>query len=229
MEKITITPQQQETTRGWIYFAFQMTALQYLLSAVNYYLGSKFSETTLNIIYFTGNFLFNVIIFRGFLKKNLCKFLKEPGACLGSAALGLVIYYFVSMTVSCLCLWIYPEFSNINDNTILKMIRERPVLMTVSVVLLVPTVEELVFRGLIFRPLYNQRPWLGYCVSAGCFSLLHILGYVTQHDPISLLLCFVQYIPAGLVLGWSYARSNTIWTPILIHTAVNLISILVMR
>ena len=42
-------------------------------------------------------------------------------------------------------------------------------------------------------------------------------------------MCFVQYLPAGLMLAWSYEKSNTIVTPILIHTVINAIAIYSMR
>ena len=46
---------------------------------------------------------------------------------------------------------------------------------------------------------------------------------------ITLLLCFCQYIPAGICLGWAYAKSGTIWCPVLIHMTVNQIGMLFMR
>ena len=42
-------------------------------------------------------------------------------------------------------------------------------------------------------------------------------------------MCFVQYLPAGLILAWSYEKSNTILTPIAIHTVINAIGIYAMR
>ena len=44
-----------------------------------------------------------------------------------------------------------------------------------------------------------------------------------------LLLCFVQYLPAGLCLGWAYARADSIFAPTLMHMIINLIGMLAMR
>ena len=120
------------------------------------------------------------------------------------------------------------EDETLTNEQIVTMLRERPVLIGTGVVLLVPVSEELVFRGLIFRPLYNRNPWLGYGVSVFGFSIIHILGYLGEAEPLVLLLCFIQYLPAAFCLAWAYARSKTIWSPVLIHTTINLISVLIM-
>ena len=35
------------------------------------------------------------------------------------------------------------------------------------------------------------------------------------------LLCALQYLPAGVALGWTYEKADTIWAPILVHSMVN--------
>ena len=40
-----------------------------------------------------------------------------------------------------------------------------------------------------------------------------------------LLIAFLQYLPAGLWLAWSYIKGDTIFVPIAIHAAVNFITI----
>ena len=62
-------------------------------------------------------------------------------------------------------------------------------------------------------------------LSVFVFAAVHVVGYIGQWDTLTLVLCFVQYIPAGLCLAWSYTRSDTIFAPILIHAAINFIAI----
>ena len=38
------------------------------------------------------------------------------------------------------------------------------------------------------------------------------------------MLSLVQYLPAGLILAWSYEKSQTLAAPIAIHTIINAIS-----
>ena len=61
------------------------------------------------------------------------------------------------------------------------------------------------------------------------FSAIHILGYIGKASTLTLVLSFLQYLPAGLCLAWSYAKSETILTPIVIHTLINAWGIYEMR
>ena len=57
------------------------------------------------------------------------------------------------------------------------------------------------------------------------FALVHILGFWGSYSPLEILFAVLQYLPAGLCLAWSYAKAETIFAPILIHAAVNYITI----
>ena len=124
---------------------------------------------------------------------------------------------------------IYPEFSNVNDDTISVMVQQNFPLMVIGTVVLVPITEELLFRGLIFRGIYNRSRFWAYAISAVAFSLPHVVGYIGMFDPLLLLLCFVQYLPAGLCLSWAYARADSIFAPVLMHMVINLIGMFAMR
>ena len=229
MKKLTIPMTEKEINGGWIYFICQMTFLQMALIAVSYYLHIELSETTENFLYFSINFICSIVIFRKYLTASLKAALEDPIRCISSVFLGFALYYLLSLINGTLIYKLYPRFSNVNDNSIVELAEESPVLMTIGVVCLVPLAEEMTFRGLIFRPLYNRSHLLAYLVSTVGFGLLHIMGYIGQYEPMLLFLCFIQYIPAGFCLGWVYARTNTIITPILLHTTVNLISMLTSR
>ena len=54
---------------------------------------------------------------------------------------------------------------------------------------------------------------------------LKSIGYDARQQ---ILLAAVAYLPAGIALGWTYEKSNTIWAPILLHMAINGISFGVM-
>ena len=73
--------------------------------------------------------------------------------------------------------------------------------MSFATVFLVPVAEETLFRGLLFRGLYDRSPVLSWLISTVVFSLVHIAGYIGQYDPMMLLMAFLQYLPAGICLG----------------------------
>jgi membrane protease YdiL (CAAX protease family) len=61
------------------------------------------------------------------------------------------------------------------------------------------------------------------------FALVHILGYIGFYPFEMLLLCFVQYLPAGICLAAAYRLSGSLLSPILIHALVNLLAMLSLR
>ena len=124
---------------------------------------------------------------------------------------------------------IEPNFSNVNDNAIAGLAQENGKWIFVCTVFFVPVVEELIYRGLIFQNLQRKNRLLAYCVTVAVFSFIHIMGFIGSESWRTLAICFVQYLPAGLALAWAYEKTDTIITPILIHIAINLLGMTILR
>lgn len=177
---------------------------------------------------FLSNFLFSVGIFHRFLLQDGKLALSKPEKVLLITVLGLVFYYTANLIVRYGIFLIRPEFTNLNDQRIINLARDGGIWIAAGTVVLVPTAEELLFRGLFFEAVRHKRPIIGWLLSAAAFSAVHILGYVGSYDFISFCLAFVQYLPAGLFLAWAYRASGTIFAPIAIHTIINLIGVLIL-
>ena len=214
-----------ETRNGLIYMAISLIALPWLLDEGNAYLAHPLSQGKINFLYYLINFLVMIWLCRKFLNQSLNYAMKIPFPViwygilgyLGSKALGEILGY--------LTLFVYPHFSNINDQTVISMLREDSRLIIWGTVFLVPLVEELFFRGLIFRNLWNKNHVTAYLVSMVLFSLIHVAGYIDSYAPVHLLLCFLQYLPAGFCLCWCYCQTGTIITPIVMHALTNAMSV----
>ncbi|MBR6825582.1 MAG: CPBP family intramembrane metalloprotease [Oscillospiraceae bacterium] len=116
------------------------------------------------------------------------------------------------------------DATNMNQDIINSYMQSYSTLMILNVSLLTPFVEEILFRTVIFAPLCKRSPFLGYSVSMITFAALHVVGFIGQQAGISLLFSFLQYLPAGFVLCWSYQASRSIWPPIVIHGITNLVA-----
>lgn len=224
---VPMTP--QEVTFGYLYLAFQLVALPSLLQLGNALLAEPLSDSALNFAFFALNFLVTTVIFRKFLLKNGKLFLADLFKCLRGSVYGFLAYWALNYVVGFLILLVAPDFYNVNDSAIGTMVDQNIALMSFGTVILVPVAEELLYRGLIFRGLYNRKPLLGYLVSTLCFAALHVVSYIGLYSPFHLMLCLLQYIPAGICLGWAYAKTDCIFAPILMHIAINQIGILSMR
>lgn len=80
-----------------------------------------------------------------------------------------------------------------------------------------PIVEELLFRGLIYKRLrYHLSSTWCILISAAVFGLIH--GNIVQ---------FVYAFLVGTLLAYVYEKFKTIWAPILMHGMANLSSVLI--
>ena len=229
MKKLSIPMTKAELILGWIYFALQLLVLPSALVIVNLFLGQPLSMATLNMILYCLNFLCVTVIFRKFLWHSLRLSMEAPFRCLRFAFIGLVLYFLASTLISIFVVAVRPDFANINDQTIMDMVTENYTPMAVCTVFLVPVVEESFFRGLIFRGFYNKSRVLAYCVSTLAFAAIHVIPYLGTYDLGLLGLCLLQYLPAGLFLGWAYAKADSIFAPILMHITINQIAMSAMR
>ena len=82
---------------------------------------------------------------------------------------------------------------------------------------------------MVFGGLYNRRPVMAYVLSTVCFSAIHVVGYIGLFSWDILALCFLQYLPAGIALGWAWTQSGSILAPVAMHILINAIGILAMR
>lgn len=222
-------PTPNEFVFGFIYFLLQLLVIPGILVAVSMMLPTPMSEATLNVICFAINFLAILLIFRKFLIANWDPVKAAPWHVLRWAGIGYLIYMAGTTAFGWIVPMIDPEFANINDAAIMEMVEDNFLLMSIGTVILVPVTEECLYRGLIFRGIYEKSPVWAYILSTVFFSLAHVLGYVTMADFGTLLLCFFQYLPAGFALALAYRQSGSIYASILIHMTVNQTGMLLMR
>ena len=216
---------QKETRNGLIYMAISLIALPWILSEGNALLADPLSTGKVNFLYYFINFAVMVWLCRKFLGQSLRYALKIPFPVIWYGILGYLGAKALGELVAIVTLLIYPDFSNINDQTIISMLQDDSRLIICGTVFLVPVVEELFFRGLIFRNLASRNHVAAYLVSMVLFSLLHVAGYIGAYSPLHLLMCFLQYLPASFCLCWCYCQTGTIITPIIMHAVTNAMSV----
>ena len=91
-------------------------------------------------------------------------------------------------------------------------------LIMVNVVVMAPWVEELLFRGLLFRWLLGYRSVLASAILSGVFfGVIH--DALTSIVPIACL---------GVALAWLYHRTGSLLTSIVFHTVFNAIMTILM-
>ena len=219
----------REKQFGAVWMAFEILLFARILQVLNALLPIPMPQVYVNFLFFSANFAVVTAIFRRYLIGQLKLMSDTFGRSVGIALAGFAAYCLVSFFVQQFILAIDPDFTSINDLTIRHLVQEDFFLMLVGTVILVPITEECLLRGLVFRGLYDHSPVLAWVVSIVIFSGAHLVSYIGMYPLPTMLLCFVQYIPAGLCLACAYRLSGSLLSPILIHALVNLMGMLVLR
>ncbi len=228
-QRLSILLSSGETVLGAIWLLVELFALPLLLGMANAAIGYPLSNAGVNILYFILNFTAVFLIFRQFLRRSLGALKKNLPTCLKGAFLGFCVYYVSSQAMTTLLGWLFPWFTNVNDSNIASMLHSNFWPMAIGTVILTPIAEELLFRGLVFQRFYVKKPWLGYLISTAIFCAIHVMGYVGTQEPMTLVLCLIQYIPAALCLAWAYVQGDSIFSSILIHIVVNAMGVMAVR
>lgn len=119
--------------------------------------------------------------------------------------------------VKLLILNIFPDRGGYNggDKTFSDMVSQFGWMTLVSVNILSPILEEVVFRGILQERLKQVvTPKLGVLITGTVFAALH--SY-------SLNVAFFMTIVPGLAFSWLYFKTNTIKYPIFAHILMNIL------
>lgn len=219
----------REVTWGVRYLLFQLAFLGSVILLLLQLLNLPADDLILDTVYFVINLGLVVLIFHNYLWQSIKHGLQHYIKLVIAAIVGYACYFLLSESCDMILEWIEPGFFNVNDASIVTYGRTHYLVTFIGVVLLVPLAEETLYRGLVFGLLQRKSRLSAYIISTLFFAFIHVMGYVGSFPPYLLLLCFVQYIPAGITLAGAYEYSGSILAPVLIHTAINAIAILTMR
>ena len=219
----------REKVWGFRYLLFELICLGALLRGLNQLLPTPLPRAEVNFLFFTINFLAVLVIFGGYLRAQLRQLPELVWNVVFTTIPGIFVYFMVNILMGQLIVALDPRFTSINDAGIGQMVEENYTLMFLGTVFFVPIAEECLFRGLVFRGLHDRNAALAWVVSVLLFAAIHVTGYVGSQPALTLLLCFVQYLPAGLCLAGAYRLSGSLISPILIHALVNLVGMISLR
>lgn len=83
--------------------------------------------------------------------------------------------------------------------------------------------EEIIFRLLFINNLEFKNKFLVVLLSAGVFGICHISHFLSSFNPADLLIIVYTFL-LGLLLGFAYLFSNSIYPCVVIHLLFNLLN-----
>ena len=228
-KQLYISMSRGEKILGWLYMAFSLLVLPSALIWGNGQLADPLNDALLNFVFYLTNFVAAICIFRRFLRASASAAWQDIWNFIQAVVLGYVAYLAATKAMDFIYAHLMPGFSNINDAVIGELAGVNYPLMFLGVVFMAPLTEETLYRGLIFRELWQTSKTAAYLVSMAAFAAIHVLGYIGSYDLSWLLLCFIQYLPAGLCLAWTYTKADNIFAPMVVHAIVNAAAIGALR
>jgi membrane protease YdiL (CAAX protease family) len=208
-----------EQLRGWIFFALYVLVFPMIMGLVQRSFEGRLPIAESNVIYYLVCVTLVFLVFWSFLQhafhllldwlpENLFAFFTGLA---GAGALHLIVS-FIPLPVENPNLISYPEQYQLS-----------PAATVVILVVLMPIVEETLFRGLLFGVARRYSRILGYVLSTLLFAFYCVWQFVFTYGTVDLryLLLFVQYIPMSLALTWCYDNGGSVWSPIALHMVIN--------
>lgn len=220
---------QVELVLGWVYVFVHMFAMTYILSALNAYvfplMGFQLSSVWLNLIYYAVGFSYLLGFLFHYLRESFADMCGNFLNTVIAVLVGFIAYVLLFNLVSFGLDFFLDDLTNPNSAAVNATAKLNPNTMLVIGVLLAPVVEETLFRGVVFGSLRRKNAILAYAVSTLLFAVYHLWSYLVYDFHPSLFLYLLQYLPAGLALGWAYDYSKTLYAPIFLHMVINYVVI----
>ena len=190
-------------------------------------------------LFYGGYFIVALVVFRHFLRSSLEVPLTPFATILKFALLGYGLAFLANLLTNDLFFYFLPNhfyydetgphFYNVCKAALESLARKNFPLTAIAVILFVPVVEELLYRGVVFGSLVQKNLPLAYVISTIVYCLVLTVPVLGQYRTDYVILSFIQYLPINLMFCWIYTRSETILTPILAHMVMNAVSIFAMR
>ena len=182
------------------------------------------SEAQLNFYSYAISTVTAVACLRCYLGRNIIAALDHPFATLYFAVLGYLANLVFVQMMDYAAYVLLPDYVNYNNQAIMVQFSADLYLMLATTVVLAPIVEECIFRGLLFRGLYDRSPAAAWVSSVGLFAAMHVVSFIGVYSPLELVVSLLMYMPAGVILCVTYRRSGNLIAPIITHAVINLMA-----
>ena len=212
-----------ERYRGWVFFALYLFLFPWLMGWVQRSYPGEFPVAEANAAYYLIIAALTFLVLWSFLRQGfhlLLDWLPEnlfafiTGLAGGWAATRLVLL--IPLPVENPNLMSYPEQYAL-----------APFATVIILVVLMPVVEEPLFRGLLFGTTRKYSRVLGYVLSTFVYAFYCVWQFVYAYGEVDFryLLLFVEYLPMSLALTWCYDNGGSIWSPIALHMVINTVTL----
>ena len=208
-----------ECLRGWIFFALYVFVFPFLMAWVQRAFTTEWPVAEANVVYYLLVAVLLFLLLWNFLRDNfslLLDWLPENLFAFVTGLVGALALYLLVMLVP------YPV-ANPNTVSYVAEFFFAPEATIVILIVLMPVVEEVLFRGLLFGCVRSYSRPLAWVLSIVVYCVYCVWQFVFSYGSFDLryLALILQYLPMSIALTWAYDMGGSIWTPVLLHAAIN--------
>lgn len=205
--------------KSLLYFAIYFLAQVLAVLLVTFIVGSDYAEMlTVEILIISS--CISILVFALFFKMRNASFSEEayvnpfpPRFLLGIIVMGVSCAYAIAIVLGLIeQTGIIPEsWIEAQNNTYSDVNLSTSLMQLLSVGIMAPLLEEILFRGLILGSLKKaMHPWVAIVLSAVAFGVAH-------GTPIGI----IYATGLGIIMGWIFVKFNSVLPSILFHMAYN--------
>lgn len=137
-----------------------------------------------------------------------------------------IMMYLTILVVNPIISYLTQSDQSQNQALIVESLKVNPIFIILSAVIMAPLVEEIVFRGVLYRKIRNaNRYMIAIAVSAVSFGLMHVLQSILERNFIDLPFIIV-YVILGVFFTKIYEETGKLSNAIILHFINNVIGIL---
>lgn len=114
-----------------------------------------------------------------------------------------------------------------NQDIANKLFEMNPLSIAVPAIMIAPIIEEIIFRGLIFRSCRSFGFWGAGIISGCIFGLIHCVGDILSGNWLAASF-IIMYACMGLFMGKAYENGKNLISSISLHMFSNTIAVLAM-
>lgn len=147
---------------------------------------------------------------------------------LGNILFSFAILYFVNAAGSLIASWLSGTQQSANQMEIISTFEMQPLMTLFLTVIFAPLVEELVFRGALYRHIRNYLGFIPAALISGLsFGMIHVFSSLLAGN-FADLWYLITYAGIGFVFCYSYEENQTLVAPIILHAMNNGLATLIL-
>lgn len=219
---------------GFILLIVYLFGMDFYLYGVDYVLRTQFGYTLnslgLNMVFYVTMIILVLLFFGKYLWASLKRAVAQKPRYIWiiTLYLGYLAILAFSMVAQVIVGMFETDLTSVNQDAAVSYSQNSTLAMMFMSCLCAPIIEEVFFRGVLFRPFANNKVCavIACVLSALVFSSIHVVPAAIAYKDPGELIYLISYLPQGIVFAICCYKTKNIYGSILLHFANNLIAVM---